>query len=470
MSPRALRLASLAAVLTLAACGAESDPGDVDAHVEVPVGDGGAAEDAGEGPSDAGATDAGDEDGGPGPSDAGGTEPGVLIYPFDRTHSPLTEDVAAHLRTIAALKPSRAGDVFSRVGDSNTVNFNHLTCFAGSQVDLGFRTSLDGALAHFRGGSVDGGSPFSRTSLAATVGWSASSALAGSPSPLQQEIDAANPRYASVMFGTNDVGFADPYGYGQNLFTLVDTLSLQGVVPVLSSVPPRDDNATANAWVQRYNLVARGVAQARRVPFVDLHRELLAMPAHGLGGDGVHLNVYTPSGARGCVLTSSGLAYGHNRRNLLTLEALARAWNAVEGRPAPEPTSPRRPGTGVAGDAIVIDRLPFVDARDTRVDGAARINAYPGCSSAANEGGREVLYRFEVTQPTTVRAFVVAVGGADIDLHLLSSPDSGQACLARHDKVLVKALAPGRYWLALDTFVASGVAQAGEYVLVVMAE
>jgi hypothetical protein len=464
MSPRALRLASLAAALTLAACGAETEPPEPDASVE-PADDAGTP-DAGAGGDDAGVTPGPDA----GTDDAGAPLAGVLVYPLDRAHSPLTAEVAAHLKAIAALKPSRAGNVFSKVGDSNTVNFNHLTCFAGAQVDLAFRPALEPALAHFRGGSVDGGSPFARTSLAATVGWSAFSALAGSPSPLQQEVDTANPRYASVMFGTNDVGFADPYTYGQNLFTIVDTLSLQGVVPIVSSVPPRDDNATANAWAQRYNLVARGVAQARQVPFVDLHRELLPMPNHGLGGDGVHLNVYTPSGARGCVLTSAGLAYGHNRRNLLTLEALSRAWGAVEGQPVPDASGPRRLASGTQADPVLIDALPFVDARDTRTDGEARLGSYPGCMSAANEGGREVLYRLELAQPATVRAFVVALGGADIDVHLLSSSASGQACVARNDKVIVKALGAGTHWLALDTYVASGNTLAGEYVVVVTAE
>ena len=39
--------------------------------------------------------------------------------------------------------------------------------------------------------------------------------------------------------------------------------------------------------------------------------------------DNLHLNVYAPTGAaRGCVFTAAGLQYGHNVRNLLTLQAL----------------------------------------------------------------------------------------------------------------------------------------------------
>lgn len=449
MALRLTRQVVLVVALALCACGPATVAPEPDAGTHII--DGGSLED----------------DGGTTLPDGGAS---VVAYPVGRTHSPVTTEVAAHLRAIAALKPSRAGSVFSKVGDSNTVNPNHLHCFAGTQVDLGLHGALEPALAHFRAGQVDGGTPFSRTSLAAQVGWSAGAALAGAPSPLQQELDAANPRFASVMFGTNDVGAADPYAFGRNLLALVDLLSLQGVVPVVSSAPPRTDNATATAWVQRYNLVARGVAQLRRVPFVDVHRELDALPARGLGGDGVHLNVYATTTARGCLLTGSALDFGHNRRNLLTLAALDRAWSAVEGRPPPDDDVPRRPGRGVLGDPVVIDALPFVDARDTRVDGAARLDAYPGCQSAANEGGREVLYRLDLAQPAQVRAFVVAVGGADVDVHVLSSPESGQACVQRHDRLVVRQLAAGTHWLALDTYVADGAPLAGEYVLVVMAE
>ena len=293
--------------------------------------------------------------------------------------------------------------------------------------------------------------------------------LAGAPSPLDQELSAITPRLATVMYGTNDVGFANPDSFGRNLFTIADALLAQGIVPILSSVPPRDDSTTADAWVPRYNLVVRGVAQARGVPFVDLHRELLPLPAHGLAGDGVHLNVYAPSGARGCVLTTAGLQYGSNVRNLVTLEALARAADALASRPAPDATAPVRTGDGSQPRPIVIDALPFVDVRDTRTAGSSNIDRYPGCSSTADEAGPEVLYRLDLAQPTTVRAFVVSLGSSDVDVHLLADPPSGAACLLRNDKVIVTTLQPGRYWLSLDTYVSAGTPKPGEYLVAVLA-
>lgn len=444
-----------------AGCGAppagDEDAGDVDAGGDVGL-------DAGT-PDDAGAADAGADDAGT--VDAG---PQVLVYPVGPLHSPLTPDVAAHLRSVAALGPSMHDDVFAKVGDSNTVNTNYLSCFAGSNVDLDGRAALQPALDAFRGGVAGSTTPFNRVSLAATVGWSAGAALNGSPAPLDAEVAAIAPRFATVMFGTNDVGFQDPYAFGRNLFTIADRLLAQGVVPIFTAVPRRDDSATADAWVPRYNLVARGVAQARRVPFVDLHEALEPLTAHGLGGDGVHLNVYAPSGARGCVLTAPGLDYGHNVRNLLTLEALARARGAVLGESAPDAAGPLRAGDGTIASPIVIDRLPFVDVRDTRVDGVRTVDRYPGCASSADESGPEVVYRLELPQAATVRAFVVSREGVDVDVHLLSAPGDGQACLARNDKVVVRALDAGTYWLALDTYVSGGVELRGEYLLAVLVD
>jgi lysophospholipase L1-like esterase len=418
---------------------------------------------------DAGEVDAGVEDSGV--VDAGVVDAGLngrISYAPDSKHSPMNAEVVAHLQAIAALN-SREANVLSKIGDSNTVGVGYLQCFAGSNIDLDGRVQLDAGLAFFRGGTVDGGSAFTRTSLAATIGWSAQSAVAGDPSPIQQEVDAANPRYATVMFGTNDVGFMNPDLFGRSMVTAIDTLSMQGVVPIITSVPPRDDDANANAWVPRYNLLARAIAQTRKIPFIDLHRELVNVPAHGLSGDGIHLSSYsTTSGVRPCVLTAAGLDYGQNVRNLATLEALDRTWRAVESGTTPDVSTTRILGSGLPNEEIVIDALPFIDGRDTRVDGATNIASYPGCTTT-NESGPEVLYKFTLTQQTNLRAFVVSLGGSDIDIHLLSAPN-GTDCIARNDKVIAQTLQAGTYWLSLDTYESSSAVLPGEYLLVVMAE
>ncbi len=394
----------------------------------------------------------------------GGLE-GRLAYPVGARHSPMNEEVVAHLQAIAAMNSGRAADVVSKIGASNTVSAGYLQCFAGSNIDFDGRTELDAGLAFFRDGTVDGGSAFTRVSLSATIGWAAQQSLTGDPTPLQQEVDAANPRYATVMFGTNDVGYMNPDLYGRSLVTIVDTLSMQGVIPIFTTVPPRDDDADANTWVPRYNLISRAVAQSRKIPFIDLHRELLTLPAHGLGPDGIHLASYS-GGA--CQFTPAGLEFGHNLRNLATLEALDRTRRAVESGATPDSSTWRILGSGLPNEEIAIDELPFVDSRDTRIDGAANIASYPGCTNT-NESGAEVLYKLNLTHTTNLRAYVISLGDADIDLHLLSAPN-GTDCLTRNDKVIAQTLQPGTYWLSLDTYESSTAVLPGEYLLVVMAE
>lgn len=466
---KATKLA-LAAVLSVAAACGEPTPGESpDSGIE--AADAALASDASDASAGGDAAAPGIDAAAPG-ADAAAPGPDAArppaLYPADRTQSPLTAEVAANLRTIAA-RGARAEDVFAKVGDSNTVNTNYFACFAGANVDLAGRSTLQPALTFFEAGLAGTTTPFDRVSLAATVGWSAWAVLAGSPSPLAKETTAVQPRYATVMFGTNDIQARDVYRYGENLFDVADQLIAGGTIPIFSAIPPRDDDAAADLWVPRYNAVARGIAQSRQVPFVDLHRELLPLPSHGLGADGLHLNVYLSSGAaRGCVLTSAGLQYGHNVRNLVTLTALARARDAVAGQPAPDGPAAGLAGEGRLADPFVIPSLPFTDVRDTSQGGFSRLSQYSGCASGADESGREFLYKLVLTRTTNLRAFVIDRGGADIDVHLLGSAADAASCIERHDQVIARSVAAGTYYLSLDTYVSAGAPLAGEYLLVVL--
>jgi hypothetical protein len=271
--------------------------------------------------------------------------------------------------------------VFSKVGASNTVNTNFLHCFGGTSVDLGGRDALRSTLDHFRAGAAGGTDPYRRTSLAATVGWSAWAAVTGTPSPLQRELDAVDPRYAVVMFGTNDIQTRDLHRHGQSLLDLAELCAARGVIPLFTSVPPRDDDAEADRWVPRFTAVMRGVAQTAQMPFMDLERALRVLPGHGLGTDGIHMNAY-PSGARACALTPEGLRYGFNVRNLLTLESLHRVRLVVEGGPAPDASAEVLRGAGTAEAPFEVPSLPFADARDTRSGGPSRIDGARGVHSA----------------------------------------------------------------------------------------
>lgn len=467
--------------------GPDADPaGGTDAEdtldaLRPPTRDARAAADAGapdalDRTTDAGGTDAGgpetDAASGPEPDaappdpDAAPPPDGPPVYPADRDHSPIGAALAARLRRIAAAAP-RAEDVFAKIGDSITVSDGYLHCFDGAAVNLDGRVALQPTLDFFRGGNAAGSSPFGRDSEAAVVGWSVQSALRGAPSPVDRELAAINPRFATVMYGTNDIENDNLSFYGDHMRTLVDLLLAQGVVPILSTLPPRDDKPSSDAEVPTYNTVVRALAQSRGVPLVDLHRRLLPLPGHGLGGDHLHPRS-APSGA--CDFTAAGLQAGYNVRNLLTLEALDRARAALSGDAPPDAAPPVRLGAGTAANPIVVEALPFGDARDTRAAPQADLPSYPGCGSAADEGGGEFVYRLDLAVQTTVRADVVDGDGVDIDLHLVVDPADPGTCLQRHDRHLVADLGPGTWYFVLDTFVAAGAPQPGEYLLAIVAE
>jgi hypothetical protein len=340
------------------------------------------------------------------------------------------------------------------------VSTGYLACFAGTNVQLDGR-DLVATIDHFKAGDAAGTTPYQRVSLAATVGWSATSALAGSPSPIERELAAIEPAFATVMFGTNDIGANRIDRFGQNLAAIADLLLARGIIPIYSTIPPRDDSATADQMVPRYNAIIRGIAQTRGIPVVDLHRELLPLPEHGLAADNLHLQSY---GSGTCVLTAAGLAFGNNTRNLLVITAFDRLRRAVlANEPAPDADAPRLRGTGTLEDPFVVDQLPFADRRDTQTFGTSTVDSYPA-SAPADESGNEVYYRIEITAPTTLHAYVIDTS-ADIDLHILRGPTAAD-CIARHDTGIDLDVAPGTYYIVADTFEGT----AGDYTLVVVTE
>ncbi|MCA9575348.1 MAG: SGNH/GDSL hydrolase family protein [Polyangiales bacterium] len=413
------------------------------------------------------------DQGGDGGGDLGSGDAGVDLgmdsatyptsYPDDRTLSPITPHVAAHLREVVA-RGGSAEDVFIKVGASATYSNAFLHCFAGSNVDLDGRSGLQPTLDHFLGGDIDGSSPFGRTSQATEVGRGAAWAIAGDPSPLDTEVMAANPRYAVVMYGTNDIEQTNVFNYANSVLDLTDQLLDEGIIPMWSSIMPRDDNPTSDLEVPAFNMAVRAVAQARQVPFIDLHRELLPLPAHGLGPDDLHPAAF---GGGACVLTEEGLQFGYNVRNLLTLQTLDRALRVVDGGAAPDPAGPRLVGDGSPDAPFVIPGLPFSHVANTLFGAHDNIDTYPGCSATQDESGPELLYRLDLATPTTIRVLVFDRGMVDIDVHVLSGL-TGADCVARHHQDLSLSLDAGTHYLSLDTFVDAAGEHLGEYIVAVL--
>jgi hypothetical protein len=440
------------AALTLVACSGADDAPTTRTPPDA------SADDAGTLPDDAASPDASMPDAGP---------PDVPArYPSDARHSPLSPHVASELRRIASNDPSLRDDVFAKVGDSITVSTSFLQCFAGTRVQLDGRTALESTIDAFGAGDAAGTTPYQRTTIAADVGWSAWKVLEGAPSFLVREIEAITPRFAVVMYGTNDVGGNNPVGYADDTLDVIDTLIERGVVPIVSSFPPRDDNAAADARIPLYKSILRGLAEGRQVPYVDLERELRAIPGHGLGADNVHPN-QAPTGA--CDFTASGLGYGYDVRNLVTIEALDRARRVlVTGEPAPDADSLPRAGSGTSADPFVVDTLPFTDLRNTLFATERARSSYTGCANTADESGAEFVYRLELTAPRHIDAWVFDRGTVDVDVHVLGADGTVESCVARDDAHVSLDLAAGRWTIVLDTFVSGGVEHAGEVLLVVL--
>ncbi len=292
--------------------------------------------------------------------DAELTDESAPVYPHDRAHSPLTPEIVSGLRRIVAAGGHR-DRVFAKIGDSITVSSSFAQCFVQRPVLLSpeiaptaedDQAALEAARQLFASTIIGGATSFNRTSLAATVGWSAARAIQGTPdSPIDREVTAIDPAFAIVMLGTNDTYAGSTAQYRRAMTKIVDRLLARNVVPILSTIPPRLD-PKYDALVPGMNSVVRTIAEQKRVPLMDLWLRLRDVPGYGLdpGGSppGVHPNVR----GDGCDFGELGLTRGYNQRNLLLIEALDRmkrfVLDAAPAAPDPAPTpepSPTDPGS-----------------------------------------------------------------------------------------------------------------------------
>lgn len=379
--------------------------------------------------------------------------------PYLRSVSPITPSVAANLREIASRNGRMRDDVFSKVGDSATVNWGFMSCFGMEDgVTLDGRDWLWPTIRAFRGG----GRVFRRESEAARVGWSSYSPLqGGSNAALFRELRSVFPRFALVMFGTNDLEGNRIDRYAAYMWSIVDHLTERGVVPILSTILPRGDSAQRDSLVPFYNAVVRALATANRLPYVDLHAELLPLPGLGLAGDGVHPNTYR-DGSRplACDLTAAGLRYGTNTRNLLNILQLDRVRRVlVDGAPAPDPEPPPPEGDLSRASPLRVE-LPFGVIGDASTSERRDMRFHEHCAGAPEQPGPEHVYQVRVDAPTRVW---IQLFGRDQDAPLVVSVlDADRRCVAFDRDVLDVTLAPGIHHVAVDAM-AEG---AGRFLLV----
>jgi hypothetical protein len=401
------------------------------------------------------------------PSDAGSsvrdaavedasTQAQATRYVTTSRHSPYSSSVVQGLKAILA-GGNRATGAFSKIGASNTVNTGFLTCLAGSDIKLESNAALEPTRVWFNVPLSDGGSPYARTSLAATVGWQASDVVEGSPNAATQELSMTNGAFALISLGTNDSFEGGLDSFDKNIRKLVDQLISMHVVPILSTIPPRADSVSADRLAREVNALIWTAGESRQIPVINVYDALVPLGDGALVSDGIHLSVYSAGGSKACWFTADGLKKGHNVRNLLTLEGLERAKRFVVDGLEPEPSVAPLSGSGTLADPIAVANFPFAAEGDTS-KAASAIDRY-SCGTQ-NESGGEIAYRFTVGKRGAYRFRVIDDEGVDVDVHLLTAADAN-ACKARHDRLLEETLDPGTFYLVIDTF--SGPAKAGRY-------
>jgi hypothetical protein len=210
-------------------------------------------------------------------------------------------------------------NVFSKVGDSITASAFFLYPIGYGQFNPGAHEQVSGAVSAFR-------DSFTRNSVAAAPGWTAVQLLTpGSPcgsqiTPLACEYQLNKPAVALIMIGTNDSGSGSAGVFAEQLRQVVQVTIDAGVVPVLSTIPPKRIDDFQNTQVDAFNRVIRQTAVQFDVPLWDYYAQMVRLPNAGMDADGLHPSV-PPDGSTG-VFSAANLQYGYTVRNMGALYVL----------------------------------------------------------------------------------------------------------------------------------------------------
>ena len=133
----------------------------------------------------------------------------------------------------------------------------------------------------------------------------------------------------------------------------------------------------------------------------------------------------------------------------------------VEEPPVEEPPV-EEPDACPAG-AVCPTRLPFEHRGDTRASPRDGFDRY-ACAPDTDESGPEVVYRVDVPVQGLLTVDLTSVpGDVDVDVHILADLDP-DACLDRGHMRSARLVAPGRYWVVVDSWVGrDGTVYAGDY-------
>jgi hypothetical protein len=394
--------------------------------------------------------------------------PQLVQYPDSRVHSPISKTIADAWRGTKDISGQVRPNVFMKAGDGKLVSTHALHCFSGSEIELGSFSDLQSTLDFFSAGDAAGSTPYERSSIAAETGRFASWVVSGNPSPLQQEADALIPEIALVAFGENDASLLSLSSYAQPLLQAVDELLDRSVIPVIVSPGPCQSCAGGPDRIERFRQMARAVAQARQVYFIDLHLALQELPDFGLAVDGVHPNVYSPDGPMACNFTSAGLEFGYNMLNLVVLQALSRI-RSVFDQPdgVPDPEANVRLGHGSVQAPFHVTSLPYASSGLITEQGLDEVDSFSACLQDGATSGPEHVYRLDFEGPGTLQIEVVSNQPADIDAWLFRDDTEGTSCVQFINQSIERSVSAGTWFIVLEAFDDMGTVRHGEYVMTV---
>jgi hypothetical protein len=276
---------------------------------------------------------------------------------------PRLDNATKHKAIATFRKGSKRGNranVFAKVGDSLSQTPAFLEGLGCDQWVPGKFSGLRPTVSYFAAHRLQGKSSqcgrvnsFSRNSAATLTFrpsvWAISAGDTVDPSclpaesPLGCEIRLTRPAYAVILLGTNDVTIGQAFNGDPvpqlvaNMSQIVSSARRLGVIPILTTIPPRNDIAAAEASTEEANAGLWQLAADRHVPLINLWRAILPLPNHGVTSDKLHLTVSgwptcaSPCDPNTCApacraanFTSAGLQYGNDMRNLITLQTLRR--------------------------------------------------------------------------------------------------------------------------------------------------
>lgn len=219
-------------------------------------------------------------------------------------------------------------NVFSKIGDSITVAEEMFTPFGFGVYNLGGYSYLQPTISFFMAQARNNNS-FNNTSLAAGNGYNTRTVLSSEfsntalclpgESPLACEYRLTRPAVALIMLGSNDTTTVPIDEFADNLRTIVDYSVNNGVIPVLSTIPPRP-NFPGRA--ESYNQVIISIAADRGLPLWDYYGAMVTLPDSGLREDGLHPTSPPLGFEQGADFRGNNLQYGYVMRNLTALQAL----------------------------------------------------------------------------------------------------------------------------------------------------